>query len=126
MIPRAHRLRRNADFTSVRNAARSHSTGPIQISALTRKPTSSVTCARIGIVVSRRVGNAVVRNLVRRRLRAALSALLPRVAERWDIVIGTRPSAASAPFEQLASALESGLRRAGVLTHPPARIDRTP
>jgi len=105
---------------------RPNGAGPIQVTALAREPSVPVSCARFGIVVSRRVGNAVIRNLVRRRLRAALAPLLPRVADKWDVVIGTRPAAASTPFDQLASALETGLRRAGVIVHAPVRLDPAP
>jgi ribonuclease P protein component len=49
---------------------------------------------RLGITASRKVGNAVVRNRVKRRIRAAFQSrrgLLPRAA---DVVVIARPAAA--------------------------------
>lgn len=126
LIPRARRLRRTTDFKVVRDGARPTGAGPIQVTAFAREPSGSVSCARFGIVVSRRVGNAVIRNLVRRRLRAALAPLVPRVSDKWDIVIGTRPAAAITPYEQLASALEVSFHRAGVIVHAPAKLNPAP
>jgi len=72
---------------------------------------------RIGISVSKRVGDAVVRNRVKRRLRELFrrtrAALLDRPVE---IAVNARPSAAKAPFEELsrdyASTLQKALARA--------------
>ena len=70
---------------------------------------------RVGIVVSRRVGNAVVRNRVRRRVREALRVLYPEIPPNFDVVVTARPPSAAAPFEQLNEALCWLLGRAGLL-----------
>ena len=57
--------------------------------------------ARFGFIVSKAVGGAVVRNTVRRRLKAVCAEALPGVAPGADIVIRALPSAATAPFSQL-------------------------
>lgn len=68
-------------------------------------------------MVSRKVGNAVVRNRVRRRLREALRA---RVRERGlspggpsgvDLVIIARPEAAKAGYAELRDSLDRALER---------------
>jgi ribonuclease P protein component len=61
---------------------------------------------RIGFSVSRRVGGAVVRNQVKRRLREIVRKRLSHVAPGWDIVITARASAAEAEY----GALEEDLR----------------
>lgn len=49
---------------------------------------------RIGIVTSRRIGNAVVRNRVRRRLREIVRAARPRlVTGLWLVIVAKVPSA---------------------------------
>ncbi|CAN5727670.1 hypothetical protein BH24DEI2_BH24DEI2_11690 [soil metagenome] len=79
---------------------------------------------RVGIVVSKKVGNAVVRNRVRRRLREALSKLLNERASAviyggcvsCDLIVITRPEAADADFWQLKDALAKALSKSGLLT----------
>jgi ribonuclease P protein component len=57
--------------------------------------------ARFGFIVSKQVGSAVVRNTVRRRLKAACHEQLTRVTPGSDIVIRALPAAASADFSAL-------------------------
>jgi ribonuclease P protein component len=69
--------------------------------------------SRFGFAVGKRVGGAVVRNRVKRRLRELVRALGP--TEGWDVVIIARPDAASADVARLRNALSSLFRRAGLL-----------
>ncbi len=75
------------------------------------------TCVRVGIVVSKKVGNAVVRNRVRRRLREALRALTVegKVSKTFDLVVIARPVAADADYWQLKDALRYALKKGGAL-----------
>ena len=57
--------------------------------------------ARFGFIVSRQVGGAVVRNTVRRRLKAVCAEALPAVRSGNDIVIRALPSSANASFGEL-------------------------
>ena len=69
---------------------------------------------RYGLTVSRRVGNAVKRNRVRRRLRAAAEQILPGVAiEQHDYVLIGRKASIDRTFDGLMQDLEHGLRRLG-------------
>jgi ribonuclease P protein component len=70
---------------------------------------------RFGISTGRRVGSAVVRNSVRRRLRTALRRLLPMIEQGWDVLIVARPQAASAAQVEFEFALERLFRTAGML-----------
>lgn len=67
---------------------------------------------RVGITVSGRVGKAVVRNRVRRRLRAALDARLEQLPPHSDVVVAARPASASAAWSELCAALDATLARA--------------
>ena len=67
--------------------------------------------------MSRKVGNAVTRNRVRRRLREALRAYLRERASvepapSYDLLVITRPSAAEVDYHDLASALRRSIERA--------------
>ena len=73
----------------------------------------------MGIVVSSKVGNAVTRNRVRRRLREALRALA-HSDPRWptagrDVLVITRPEAADASFAKLRDSLIRALERSEFL-----------
>ena len=77
---------------------------------------------RYGLTASRRVGNAVVRNRVRRRLRAAAEEVLPRIADgEHDYVLIGRKTSLGRPFEALKRDLEEGLRRLGASRNPGAQ-----
>ncbi len=65
--------------------------------------------------VGKRVGNAVIRNRVKRRIREALRHRQARLAPGWDLLLVARPGAAGASFWQLAETIEQGLRRARAL-----------
>lgn len=57
--------------------------------------------SRLGLSVSRKVGNAVTRNALRRRLREVFHATLPEIRQNLDIVISARPAAAQAHHGEL-------------------------
>jgi ribonuclease P protein component len=67
---------------------------------------------QVGFAVSRRVGNAVTRNRVRRRLRAALRETADVVRTDSAYLVGATPAAASASFDELRRELGDCLRAA--------------
>lgn len=71
---------------------------------------------RVAVVCGRRVGNAVTRNRVKRRLREIIRHA--PLAPGWDVVVIARPAAAGALSVEIAQAFAEVLRR-GRLTHPP-------
>jgi ribonuclease P protein component len=81
-----------------------------------RSVRNELALSRFAYAISRRVGTAVVRNRVRRRLREALRAL--PFHEGYDVVIVARPEAAHASFYELKRELTLLLKRARVLDGP--------
>ena len=69
--------------------------------------------SRCGFSVSKRVGKAVVRNRVKRRLREILRRTPLKTG--WDIVFIARPAAAAADYASLRKAAEMLLTRAHLL-----------
>ena len=70
---------------------------------------------RVGITVSKKLGHAVVRNRVRRRLREVYRLHEERVLPGWDIVVVARSRAVDAPFASLVKGYLDLARRAGIL-----------
>jgi ribonuclease P protein component len=65
---------------------------------------------RLGLTVSRKVGNAVVRNRAKRRLRETVRLILKEQSfSGFDLVIVARTASATAPFLQLGQELRRGL-----------------
>lgn len=58
---------------------------------------------RFGFIISKQVGNAVVRNSVRRRLKAVCAEALPGVPEGTDVVIRALPASATATYAELSA-----------------------
>jgi len=73
---------------------------------------------RLGFTVTKKVGNAVVRNRTKRRLREAARLVLGATPpDGWDIVLIGRDETRGRPFTQLQGDLRGALRQVGV---PPA------
>lgn len=114
MLATRNRLRTSTDFsTTVRSGVRNGRRNVVLYTAALAADEPS----RIGFIVSKSVGNAVVRNLVKRRLREVGALSLQQYGSGLAIVVRALPAAAGASFEQLQSdydaALESNLKRLG-------------
>ena len=70
---------------------------------------------RLGITVSKKLGKAVVRNRVRRRLREAYRLQEDAFCPGWDIVVVARSRCVDAEFSRLKDALISLAGKAGIL-----------
>ena len=75
--------------------------------------------ARVAFIASRRVGKAVERNRVRRRLREIMRSELPHVRCPVDMVIVARRESAAAPFTELKRQVVGLLARAGLRQQEP-------
>lgn len=70
---------------------------------------------RVGVTVSKKLGCAVVRNRVRRRLREVYRLSEAKFAPGWDIVVVARSRCIKADFDKLTSAYLSLAEKAGIL-----------
>jgi len=68
---------------------------------------------RLGLSVSRKVGNAVTRNTVRRRLREVFYSAISEIPGSWDLVVSARPAAAKAELRELKEEFATALRKLG-------------
>lgn len=120
VLPKHNRLRRSRDFSAVyrqgRKAVSAHLV--VRVRALPAQPRAagavdpsphnpSQPGPQIGIVVSLKVHKrAVVRNRLKRRVRAALRTLLPRLNPALWIVINLRPEATQCEYGEFLRELE--------------------
>jgi ribonuclease P protein component len=113
---RLARLKTRRDFLRVADT-RARFAAPGLILQVRRHATEELSVLpemRVGFTVSRKVGNAVVRNRVRRRLRAAADAVMSSRAKtgRDYVLIGRRESEERA-FADLLADIETALMRTG-------------
>ncbi len=105
------RLTSGTDFASARRHGRSWSDRALVLLA---RP-NNLGVSRYGFSVGKRVGNAVVRNKMKRRLKEA--ARVTQVQKGWDLVLIARKDASSSDFHSLSRSMTDLFRRAGVLEH---------
>ena len=117
-FPKSARLLRRAEYLAVKAGGRGFADGPLALSWRAREPLPTrpgaagmaPAVARVGLTVSSRVGNAVVRNRVKRRLREAVRcelAGLPAV----ELSLVARASSVEASVETLRQVLLRGAAR---------------
>ena len=111
-LSRSRRIRHRADFTRIRSWGRRLSQTHLILNWLVLPENSP---SRTGIIVSRRVGPAVVRNRARRLLRESFRLHQHQLARNADLVLVARPSIAGRSFFEVESDFLAALRRANLL-----------
>jgi ribonuclease P protein component len=109
-MERKYRLRLNADFQRVRQEGKSWANHLMVLCALP----NDLEHSRFGFAASKRIGKAVVRNRVRRRMREAVRLRRTLVDEGWDIVFIARPAIAHKTYAEISRAIENLLRLANL------------
>ncbi len=106
------RLKRRAEFLLVASKGRKASVHGLVLQAFGRGDAGP---ARIGFTVTKKVGNAVIRNRTKRRLREAVRLLLRTTPVRGvDLVLIGRDATRARPFGMLVDDLRRALAKAGV------------
>lgn len=115
-FPKAARLRRSSEFQHLKRHGTSVH-GKLMVVSVSPIPSPSETPAvtRVGFITSRRVGGAVVRNRVRRRLRELVRLTRPDFPQGMWIVVIARQHAANASFEALRDEWNRLAQRAGLI-----------
>ena len=102
-----HSLTKRRDFKAVFNEGVSSSSSFLVIYA---KP-NELRFSRLGLAVSRKIGNAVIRNKIRRLLREAMRACVKDMAEHYDFVIIARKASVEGTLKLFMSSIERFLQR---------------
>jgi len=107
VLPAPNRLRQRADFTAaVRSSGGLRAGSRLMVVHAHPTGTRAGLPPRVGFVVSRAVGGAVVRNRTKRRLRALVANRLDRFPDGLDVVVRVNPAAAGATSAELARSLD--------------------
>ncbi|HEY9638899.1 MAG TPA: ribonuclease P protein component [Coleofasciculaceae cyanobacterium] len=129
-LPKIHRLRRRQDFSAVYRSGLRRSTAHLTLRALHQSNStrslsdalneaaehSSICPTRLGISVSQKVSKrAVVRNRIKRQIRAAFHHFLPQLSLGWQVVVVVKPNAAECDYEQILQELKQLLINAEVM-----------
>ena len=109
--PRLARLKKRREFLRAASRGKRAAKLGLVLQALALPEPS----LRLGFTVTKKIGNAVIRNRARRRLKEAVRLTLPDMGlSGWDLVLIGRDATAERPFPLLIEDLRAALRQAGV------------
>ena len=111
-FPKSAHLCRASEFAKLKREGQSFHGQLIVLSVL---KSGEEAAARIGLITSRRVGGAVVRNRVRRRLREIVRAARPEMKAGLWLALIARQSASRASFEALRAEWTQLAQRSSIL-----------
>jgi ribonuclease P protein component len=117
-VKQRFRVRKNERFQEIRKVGRTYTNDLIVLCLLPNHLPHS----RCGFSVSSRIGNAVQRNRIKRRLREAMRLRMDTIKPGWDLVFIARHPIRSADYQEIDTACARLLRRAHLL-RPPAELN---
>jgi len=110
MLDKAHRLTKGQHFAGTIRGGRRAGTGTLVLH-LAMPGAEATDVPRVGFVVGKAVGGAVIRNRVKRRLRHLVRDRLDVLPPASDVVIRALPPARDATADRLAADLDRALER---------------
>lgn len=102
------RLKSNTDFSRVYQKGKYSADRLVVVHYLPNQ----LEFSRFGFSVSKKIGNSVTRNLVKRRLRSIIQKLAPQIRQGYDIVVSARVGAQKADFLSLEKSVRHAIFRA--------------
>lgn len=111
-MQKEHRLARREDFNRVYRRGKSAANLQFVLYYLPQKEAGPF---RLGVSVSKKLGNAVVRNSIRRRMKEIIRLAQDELQPGLDLVIIARKPVAEMEYEEMRKSLNHVMKRAGVL-----------
>ncbi len=112
---RQQHIRTQADFSAVRRKGRRVECHAFRFFALKKESDGSFKGIRLGVIASRRVGNAVVRNRLKRQIREIFRLNQEKLIRGVDIVIVLKAAAYRFEYEELEKRFLHAAKRAHIL-----------
>lgn len=110
-MKRHYRLRRNKDFQRVRRIGKFYASSLMVLAFLQNELNHS----RFGFVVSSRLGKAVQRNKIKRRMREAIRLCIPQIKPGFDLVFIARRPIIKAGYSEITQTSKYLLKKADLL-----------
>jgi ribonuclease P protein component len=118
-LPQPHRLRRRQDFHAVYQRGKRRQGTYLTIVSLyypSDDRSSDLPASRFGISIGHKFSKkAVVRNLLKRRIKASIRQLLPQIVGGWSVVIGVKATAHQCEYVEILRELKQLLTSAEVI-----------
>lgn len=112
MIPKKLRVKKKKDFQTLFKQGKSLANRYMAIYFMPRKENQHI---RIGFAVSKKLGTAVQRNKIKRRMRAGIYPLLPQLDKQYDIIIIAREKIKGISFFDVEKNILALLLKAGLI-----------
>ncbi|WP_147802525.1 ribonuclease P protein component [Alkalicoccus halolimnae] len=106
-MKKQHRLKKNEEFQHVFQRGSSAANRQFVVYQLPRQEQTHI---RIGLSVSKKLGNAVQRNRIKRLMKEVLRDLTEDLKQEYDVVIIARKPAASMELEEVTKSLRHVLK----------------
>lgn len=113
---RSHRLKKNEHFQAVFQRGTSAANKQFVLYSAKQEGQAAF---RVGISVSKKIGNAVIRNRVKRLIREAVARLEASIPKGLDLVIIARPGVEQMSLETIEQSLLHVMKRAKVIKQAP-------
>jgi ribonuclease P protein component len=116
-LKREFRLRQKKDIQRLRSDGRAQSNRLVVILTAPQEAAADgiPQASRVGVITGKRLGKAVTRNKVRRRLKAVMQQVHCRLPVGWDFLLLARKPIVDASYQDIETAVLTLLRRAGFL-----------
>ena len=111
-LQREYRLAKRADFSKVYRFGKSAANSQFVVYAMNNGSNLKI---RVGVSCSKKLGGAVVRNRIRRRIKEIMRLQMDRIVTRQDIIIIARKPCVELSYKEMERSLMHVLKRASLL-----------
>lgn len=113
-MKKAYRIKRNEEFQAIFNAGKSFANRELVIYYVKK---TNQTHFRVGLSVGKKIGNAVMRNQIKRYLREAFISLEDNINSDLDLIIIARNPTVNMNYHQIKRSLTHLLHRENLFKH---------